>query len=816
MKKLMRIALVFALAGATLVGCTKDYSGDITDLNNQLGRQEAAITTLQAQVVAAQTTANEALEAAKKADDSAAIAALEAKIKELAAVDEELKDAIAKGDKANADAIAALETKVNDLLAQVKELADAFVSFTSITAPASQVKVTFDYAKFVAGSSDTYKALVAAFPEVKAFDGFEITQGGHVPFSVNPESFEFDDTFAYSFVGVDGKAFPATLSNPVKGLVGAKAGATNGSIVTKAAASGYWTLSFAPTVDAKKKTLNATTASNLSLVVTKDEDKANTAFAYEVAGNLVTADVTIAPAANSTISVKYAEPIDLFTAGEKGAPVITFENELDGKFIISAAAGADNALLIEKYGVKFGAAGESTVSVTKYPENINYIEFGINVKALGLNGSAAEKNYTLRVEKAYAADGVLAEKTITYNTDKKGGKYSVRWSLADYNFTKEQTKAFVEAEQHWIAFFVYNEKGEAVKFNQQEVTFYDKDGKTTTAWDQATSFGYDYAEEKTYSPYEYDVVFYVGNADKSWPWSWDPINGLTWPGHASGNTVYAAESTITTQNAADLAKVYLLKELCDENGVLQAVGTSDGTTITYTIDQAIVLEPNDEDVVAILDYYDPSFNPKAKETVSNYNWIREDGDHKLQIPANGQKDSDKNKFDYVNNVEHTLVAEIIFFNDPYNTAEFEFDVKVVSPIYEGDETPAYTQVTNRTVYFNPGKGQKNSYKVSEILTTHKLVAGKTHGNYDPFNYRNGQVKSLTVAFDNPSIAEKVLETFGDNYKLENPTGNEVIKARQDYSIAELGSEVVVSGKITINDKWGMTMVRPFTVTCVLN
>ncbi len=54
MKKFFRVALVCALAGATLLytGCTKDYSEDLSSLEKQVQTNEGAISTLQGQVAA--------------------------------------------------------------------------------------------------------------------------------------------------------------------------------------------------------------------------------------------------------------------------------------------------------------------------------------------------------------------------------------------------------------------------------------------------------------------------------------------------------------------------------------------------------------------------------------------------------------------------------------------------------------------------------------------------------------------------------------------------------------------------------------------
>ena len=106
----MRIALVFALAGATLVGCTKDYSGDIQDLNKKASEQQAAITALQSAVANAQTAADAA---AQKAAEALAEAQKKATPADVQAAEERVNAKIndlVNGDvKALKDAVAALE-----------------------------------------------------------------------------------------------------------------------------------------------------------------------------------------------------------------------------------------------------------------------------------------------------------------------------------------------------------------------------------------------------------------------------------------------------------------------------------------------------------------------------------------------------------------------------------------------------------------------------------------------------------------------------------------------------------------------------------
>ena len=127
MKKIFRMALVFALAGATLMytGCSKDYGEDIdrldskltsvqTDLTNKLSDLEGRLSTLQSGVTA--------LDAAYKAADNA----LTSKISALDGAYKAADDAIKADIKALQDRCAAIEDAIKDLdkLATKEELKD--------------------------------------------------------------------------------------------------------------------------------------------------------------------------------------------------------------------------------------------------------------------------------------------------------------------------------------------------------------------------------------------------------------------------------------------------------------------------------------------------------------------------------------------------------------------------------------------------------------------------------------------------------------------------------------------------------------------
>ena len=113
MKKFFRVALVCALAGATLLytGCTKDYSEDINSLQAKVDSNTGAINTLKDQVAA--------LEAAK-AEHAQAIQAAQKAIKDLQDADVELNRKLANLESqvaTNTGDIATIKQQITDLQA---------------------------------------------------------------------------------------------------------------------------------------------------------------------------------------------------------------------------------------------------------------------------------------------------------------------------------------------------------------------------------------------------------------------------------------------------------------------------------------------------------------------------------------------------------------------------------------------------------------------------------------------------------------------------------------------------------------------------
>ena len=135
MKKIFRMALVFALAGATLMytGCSKDYDEDInnvkssvTDLQNKLGDLNNELSALKSSVSSLESAYKAADDLIKGdvSDLKAKVAKLEDAVKDLSkyATKDELNEAIKGVEKKITDAKAEIKAVTDDLQKQINDL----------------------------------------------------------------------------------------------------------------------------------------------------------------------------------------------------------------------------------------------------------------------------------------------------------------------------------------------------------------------------------------------------------------------------------------------------------------------------------------------------------------------------------------------------------------------------------------------------------------------------------------------------------------------------------------------------------------------
>ena len=155
MKKIFRMALVFALAGATLMytGCTKDYSEDINKIDSEVSSLENEYKALSDELNALKSSVS-SLESAYKAADTALEGKLNAKI-------DEINAALAnKADKADLDkAISDLNKQIAEINSAIAKKADA----AEVDAAINQLKAdALKVADSLQKAIDDVKAQLAA------------------------------------------------------------------------------------------------------------------------------------------------------------------------------------------------------------------------------------------------------------------------------------------------------------------------------------------------------------------------------------------------------------------------------------------------------------------------------------------------------------------------------------------------------------------------------------------------------------------------------------------------------------------------------
>ena len=164
MKKIFRMALVFALAGATLMytGCSKDYSEDINSLDQKVSALGSELGTKYQDLLNQLSSAKTSLEAAYKAADKELSDGFNTKINAIQNDINGINAALAKkADKADVDAaISQLQKDVEAELAELRsELEDAAEELEK-TAEALREEVQKNLKDFYGIMSDELKSLV--------------------------------------------------------------------------------------------------------------------------------------------------------------------------------------------------------------------------------------------------------------------------------------------------------------------------------------------------------------------------------------------------------------------------------------------------------------------------------------------------------------------------------------------------------------------------------------------------------------------------------------------------------------------------------
>ena len=407
MKKLMRIALVFALAGATLVGCTKDYSGDISDLNKKVSEQTSALSALQTQVSAAQNSANEALasaqnalkeaqaaaKAAAEANNNEEVAALTARVATIEGTIEDLEARIVALEEAQA--------KIDEVIEQIKKdtKADVDAAIAKIKADVAALIESIGVTDFRILEPEaiavTYGQFNGVFSGLKSatWDGpraeevAALEKGSYISSSnvdyltvqVNPVNADLHDV-EFTLQNKDGVAAPLDFDMPI-------------SYEDTKAASGEWYVPFAVGEITKAFVAQESNPMTQKWV----NAKASLVYNEAVRSNYI--GVSVAQAKKENFSGSF------YTTDPRGFENILFTPFLTGEFsfeatdpeyvfdaFITKCKNTDYEIV--KYGIKFDGLTVSydLDAVNKYFEkNDAALNFKFQFKQLNVNGYIKEQ-----------------------------------------------------------------------------------------------------------------------------------------------------------------------------------------------------------------------------------------------------------------------------------------------------------------------------------------------------------------------------------------------------------------------------------------
>ena len=565
---------------------------------------------------------------------------------------------------------------------------DSFVA----SIPAHAVYVNVQKAKWNTKSSahnkKVFAVLTEEFPALADLkDGDNLTQGGELPLLINPSNVELNDEYSFALVDVKGKTADIELSNPQKGISDAWDINIYGEMSRSAKDDNcLWTLDVTPAYNEKSKSYAS--ASQASLVVTNAKGvTAKTAFGYVVettdAANVSVTGNDGLTAAN----VPYAETIDLFanfTYGNNAfnAP-IQLNNEYEGYYLISLT----NDYQVEKYGLSIEG---SVLKIEKMPADVTTLHISINVKAVGLNASTVNKDITLSVGQVVAADKELDAKSIEFN----GKDQYIKWDIEALGLNLVEldevlsAKPSVEVICFWtdekteknytlrptVALTFYNKKG--------GVTKYEEDGVWSNG--EATQFGFKLNAKNDanwIAPMEYDVIL---KATKD------------------NTVIYKAETTLTT-SLPEITDSYIkLASAYVEEGVLQITGEVKGGKVTYNLNDAFVY---DSKIVTIDTIEDTEWDEDETDNSvsSRWNWV----ENSPILSVNTWTYEPENGASWWSVAEHNqlytqrhMKANIYFFGNKNNKAVYEFDLQVLSTIYDEDPTSVITlDATKLNTYF---------------------------------------------------------------------------------------------------------------------
>lgn len=733
------------LLGSTIVSC-KDYDDDIdnlqdqitqlatkADLESKVSALESSLSAAKASAESAVTTATQALADAKAAADKAnsasdaadkAAAAVKAAEEALAAAEKKvaaIEEQLAAVETLKADLQAYTEAEIEKLKTQIATDIDALKEevqglvglhyvdlMMSNATPFDLFSGFVSYVKFTPKATDLkYKTLKAKFPELAEIEGTNVLKKGQLNVLVVPANAEMKPEYTYELIDKDQEVAALEISNPVKGL-------------TRASGSEYWNLEVAPTFNEKGK-INEVSADAFALRVKEgDVEIYKTDFSFPAMATKYAEDVEITCNSGSRINsnsttydyipLSYDDSeIDLlndkvFENGTK--PAITIENGLDNYYIFEIKDIDNDNFNIEKAGISIEG---STLKVKDLSKVNGSADIFCTVTALGANGSTARKeNLWISLSKEVEASVTLASKQIELGNK---NTYTLRYSVDSLGLTPS-----VIADGGW--FNVVNEDGKEVAIRKDGADWFN-DAKVqlfvTETSSAMTVTGANARKAK--------FIGFTVDTDKLIPGSYTVKMHVGY-----GNSQVIGEGELSVVNSGTVIK--LIEALCDENGVLQAVGNnieydqSDKIyNAIYDVEQAIILKG------AKLVEHENEFMIDLDATETSKSWV-DPGTKKIKIAVNG---IDVNGVEHndINNTVRNLRLHYNITGTPATSIEaFDFQVMMMSAVYSEDPTQVITVVENKNIYFtatpnaNPAD---NKFDLTSVVTKAVYACGNKAG-----------------------------------------------------------------------------------------
>ena len=554
----------------------------------------------------------------------------------------------------------------------------------NVDAPYSSVQIRIETGRWnPTTTSADYNKLLKEFPEIGKIEKDSLLkQGAELPVLVTPSSIDLTKGFKFSLQSLnDGIVENITLSNPTKGISDEwyiqhkylpvySEQDINGdgilndvidwvegeSYMTRGASKDdcFWTLQ----IDQKLVNNNYATAQDVALVVENANGKVvKTPFVYSINRIYSVGNVYINRGSDPILAneIDLLAPVVLENGTKRTAPIY-FNNEFEGKYIITLT----NQIQVEKYGLEIV---DGHKLVIKNPGNDTSIPVSLNVIALGLNGSTANRDVNINVSQTIeAGDNQLAEKNFTLsvkkaeNSDTEAGQF-ITWDIDELGFTTATAlQNFIDAGK---TITLINEEGVEYTPNNG-IKFIKADGTETYSYKDAVKLRFKLLSGEVV-PGSYKFVL-------------EAKNGST--------TIYKTETTMEIANPK-IEDLFGLATAYTKDGILQVVGKVNETTskVSYDIEDGVVkkIDLAKAELVAFedLDYVN-WLASDGSQSWGSENWVTKD---EILIDIEGvNTDEGKNRM----NKERKIRGTYTLFGNTENKVEYEFDVKVLSAVYTAD------------------------------------------------------------------------------------------------------------------------------------